>query len=109
MLESAPEIFITHPVVESPLRWLPGSAISREDPLVTEFTECAEERLGEKPEVIGIEAPCDMYVFHQFGIPAILWGPAGENTHSVDEYVEIDSLVKAAQVLLNFVCRWCGI
>jgi acetylornithine deacetylase/succinyl-diaminopimelate desuccinylase-like protein len=22
----------------------------------------------------GIEGPCDMFVFHSFGIPAVLWG-----------------------------------
>jgi acetylornithine deacetylase len=48
-------------------------------------------------------------VFHQaFGIPAVLWGPRGGNTHAADEYVEIDSVVEAAKALLVFVCRWCG-
>jgi acetylornithine deacetylase len=109
LVDSAPEVFTTRPMVESPMRWLPGSAISKEDPLVKEFSECAAECLGKMPQVVGIEAPCDMYVFHQFGIPAILWGPTGGNTHSADEYVEIDSLVQSARVLLQFVCRWCGV
>ena len=50
-----------------------------------------------------------MYVFHEFGIPAVLWGCRGGNTHNPDEYVEIDSVEKAAQGLLAFVCRWCGV
>ena len=109
LVSAAPEIFPKKPVVESPLRILPGSAIPRTDPLVTAFADCATDSLGEEPEVVGIEAPCDMYVFHQFGIPALLWGPGGGNTHTSDEYVEIDSLVIAARVLLNFVCRWCAV
>ena len=50
-----------------------------------------------------------MFVFHQFGIPAVLWGPRGGNTHAADEYVELDSVVAATKVLLLFVCRWCGV
>ena len=59
---------------------------------------------------MGIEGPCDMYVFHQgFGIPAVLWGAKGGNTHGADEYLEIDSAIAAAKTLLMFVCQWCGI
>ena len=48
-----------------------------------------------------------MYVFHQhFGIPAILWGARGANTHLADESVEIDSVADAAKALLLFVYRW---
>jgi acetylornithine deacetylase len=50
-----------------------------------------------------------MYVFHDFGIPAVLWGARGGNTHNPDEYVEIDSLQTAAGALLLFVCEWCGV
>jgi acetylornithine deacetylase len=109
LVQAAPEIFVEKPVVESPLRALPGSAISRKDPLVTEFVGSAGQILGAPPVVVGMEAPCDMFVFHQFGMPALLWGPKGGNTHTGDEYVEIDSLVLAARVLLSFVCRWCGV
>jgi acetylornithine deacetylase len=50
-----------------------------------------------------------MYVFHQaFGMPAVLWGARGGNTHLADEYVEIDSLLEAAKTLILFVCKWCG-
>jgi acetylornithine deacetylase len=51
-----------------------------------------------------------MFVFQQvFGIPTVLWGARGGNTHNADEYVEIDSIIDAAKVLLSFVCRWCGV
>ncbi|MGH9665402.1 MAG: M20/M25/M40 family metallo-hydrolase [Bryobacteraceae bacterium] len=80
----------------------------RSDPLVRELAACAAEVLGTPPPVEGIEGPCDMYVFHRFGIPAVLWGPRGGNTHAADEYLEIDSAVAAAKALLLFVSRWCG-
>jgi acetylornithine deacetylase len=98
------------PAATFPIRWLPGSAISRSEPLVTEFAECATRVLGKTPPVAGMEAPCDMYVFHQVTkTPAILWGGRGGNTHGADEYVEIDSVVDAAKALLAFVCQWCGV
>ena len=93
-----------------PLRWLPGSAIAASEPLVTELGDCAKQALGEAPPVTGIEGPCDLYIFQQvMNTPAVLWGGRGGNTHGADEYVEIDSLVKAAQALLIFVCQWCGV
>ena len=107
---SAPELFSTRPRVEFPLRWLPGSAISKSEPLVKELAGSASKVLGEEPAIVGIEGPCDMYVFHQaFGIPAVLWGARGGNTHAADEYLEIDSVVAATKALLVFVCRWCGV
>jgi len=98
------------PEVTFPIRWLPGSAISKSEPLVKELADCAKRVLGEEPEIVGLEAPCDMYVFHQgFDIPAVLWGGKGGNTHAADEYLEIDSVIDAAKTLLMFVCRWCGV
>lgn len=108
MMGSAPYLFAREPAVEFPIRWLPGSAIDRSQPVVTELAECAAEILKERPPVVGIEGPCDLYVFHEFGIPAVLWGPRGGNTHAADEYVELDSVVAAAKALLLFVFQWCG-
>jgi acetylornithine deacetylase len=103
-------VFPVRPNVEFPIRWMPGSAISPSDPLVTELSAAARRAAGEAPPVAGIEGPCDMYVFHQaFGIPAVLWGARGGNTHAADEYLDIDSAVAAAKALLLFVCRWCGV
>jgi acetylornithine deacetylase len=110
IVRAAPELFPGKPRIEFPIRWLPGSAIAPNEPLIAEFAECAASALGEKPQVVGFEAPCDMYVFHQaFGMPAVLWGPRGGNTHAADEYLEIDSVVAAAKAQLQFVCQWCGV
>lgn len=90
-------------------RWLPGSAIDSACPLVTSLAACARRVLGNAPAIAGIEGPCDMFVFHQVAhTPAVLWGARGGNTHAPDEYVEIDSLIDAAKVLLAFTVDWCS-
>lgn len=105
----APEIFPELPEVTVPMRWLPGSAISASDPLVTELAGCAGKVLGSSPPIEGIEGPCDLFIFQQgFQTPAVIFGARGGNTHAADEYVEIDSLVAAAKTLLVFVAEWCG-
>jgi acetylornithine deacetylase/succinyl-diaminopimelate desuccinylase-like protein len=59
---------------------------------------------------LGFEGRCDKYVFHQaFAIPAVLWGARGGNRHGADEYWEIDSVARAAQTVLIFVCQGCGV
>jgi acetylornithine deacetylase len=91
-------------------RWLPGSAISQEDSLVVEFAKCTTRILGSPPVQAGIEGPCDMFLFHDVQqTPAILWGARGGNTHAPDEFVEINTLIDSAKVLLGFVCDWCGV
>lgn len=109
-IASCPDLFPIKPRVEFPLRFLPGSAIPDSDPVVRELAESAGHALGQKqPPVVGIEGACDMFIFHSFGIPAVLWGPTGGNTHGADEYVDIESVVSAAKALLLFVCRWAGV
>ena len=110
LVAAEPRLFASRPRVEFPIRWLPGSAIDPDEPLVRELSACAADVLGKPPAVVGIEGPCDMYVFHQVaGTPAVLWGARGGNTHKADEYVELDSAAAAAETLLLFVCRWCGV
>lgn len=110
IVSAAPEVFPVQPKIEFPIRWLPGSAISRQEPLLSEFAECATSALGRQATIRGFDAPCDMFVFHQaFSTPALLWGPRGGNTHAADEYLEIDSVIAAAKAELQFVCQWCGV
>lgn len=106
---SAPEIYPCMPEVELPFRWLPGSATACSEPVVQELSACAQRVLGAAPVVAGIEGPCDLFILQDgFHIPAVIWGARGGNTHAADEYVEIDSLVQAAQTLLLFVAQWCA-
>jgi acetylornithine deacetylase len=108
-VRARPDLFPEPPKAEFPIRWLPGSFCPAGEDLIREFSRCAASVLGAPPPVAGIEGPCDMYVFQQhFGMPAIIWGARGANTHLADEYVELDTVSDAAKALLLFVYRWCS-
>jgi len=110
VVAGVPDLFPAPPEVSFPIRWLPASVSPSPEPLVSKLAACAGKVLGCNPPVGGFEGPCDMYVFHQgFGIPAVVWGPSGGNTHGADEYLELDSAVAVAKSLLLFVYDWCGV
>ena len=110
VVDSAPGIYPGLPEVCLPIRWMPGSSIPLDSPVVQALSDCAQLVMGSQPTVAGIEGPCDLFIFQQgFDIPAVIWGAQGGNTHAADEYVEIDSLVSAATTLLLFVAEWCGV
>ena len=110
LVAAAPELFQSRPEVAFPIRWLPGSISPNPEPLVSRLSACAAKTGGQPPPIEGLEAPCDLYMFHQgFGIPAVGYGPRGANTHGADEYVEIDSVIAVAKSLLLLVCEWCGV
>ena len=109
LVASAPEIYPGMPEVQMPIRWMPGSFTARSSPIIQELSACAKRVLGSEPTVAGIEGPCDLFILQDgFHIPSAIWGAKGGNTHAADEYVEIDSLIQAAQALLLFVAQWCG-
>ena len=47
--------------------------------------------------------------FVRAGIPAVCFGPRGENIHGIDERVSLRSVVESAQVLGLFIRDWCGL
>jgi acetylornithine deacetylase len=103
------DLFPVRPEVHFPIEWLPGSAIDEHHELVTGLSSAYGDTTGARALVQGIGGPCDMFVFHQhFGIPAVLFGPKGGNTHAPDEWVDLASTVTTVETLARFICRWCG-
>ena len=89
-------------------RWMPGARTSQDEAIVRTARGAAGDVLGGEPTVVGSPYPCDMFVFQHFRIPAVIFGPRGAYSHGSDEYVEIDSLVRSAQVLALTMVRFCG-
>lgn len=109
MLASRPDLFGIEPIIEWPMRFLPGCSTPQDAALVTEFSATGAT-LDMAVPIEGFDAPSDMYIFPRcFDTPAIMWGPDGGGAHQANEYVEMDSLVAATRALAHFVCRWCGV
>jgi acetylornithine deacetylase len=42
------------------------------------------------------------------GIPTIVFGPAGAGAHAAEEWVDLESVVRCAETLLDAATQWCG-
>ena len=61
--------------------------------------------LGSPP--IGMSFWTDAAILGEAGIPSILYGPTGGGLHSIDEWVNVQSVLKCRDSLVNLVRDWC--
>lgn len=94
---SVREVFSQHP-----------SDVSPEHPLVSALGESLLAR-GEGVRIEGLSAWTDAALLNEAGIPALCFGP-GDITlaHAAEEWVAVDEIVRATEVLTDFARRWCG-
>ena len=81
-----------------------------DDPIVGAVVEAASAVGGSAPPVEGVTYGADMRLLvNVAGIPTILFGPGDVRVaHMPDEYVPVDHLRTAAQVLILAAMRFCG-
>ncbi len=78
--------------------------IPRDNPHVELIMNAASRVLGRKPEIAYHEGPCDSCILVSEGkIPTIEFGPTGGKLHEYEEYVEIESVRKAAEVYVEIM------
>lgn len=61
------------------------------------------QRRGLSAEPVGMSFWTDAAVLAEAGIPSILFGPSGAGLHSVEEYVDVDSVLLCRDVLAETV------
>jgi acetylornithine deacetylase len=86
-----------------------GSVVGEEEPLVQTLAGAYEELHGERPMALATTATTDARHFVRMGVPAVCFGPRGEQIHGIDERVSLRSVVESAQVLGLFIRDWCGL
>ena len=65
--------------------------------------------LGNEARLSASEWPCDAFLAQRFfGIPTLLFGPKGAGSHNANEYVEVPSVLRTAEVYLAASLLWCG-
>ncbi len=50
----------------------------------------------------------DAAIMKGAGIPTLIFGPAGDGEHALVEYVEIDSVLACARILVQTASAFCG-
>lgn len=80
-----------------------------DDPFVVTFKSCADKVLESDTDITGKTAGLDTRFAQYFNMPALSFGPNGENLHGVNEYVDLDSVIDCTKVLASFIIEWCGI
>jgi acetylornithine deacetylase len=79
-----------------------------DDPFIKTVLSSLKSICGQTVEVSGATAGLDNRFSPYFGFPSISFGPDGANYHSFDEFVDLDSLVKATKAVAFSILDWCS-
>jgi len=99
-----------------PIQWKPligapllGQELAADHPWTQCMAKSAAAVLKPKPVITAAPYPCDAGLMQRdFGIPTLLFGPCGAGAHNPDEYVEFDSVLQTAEVLLTAALEWAN-
>ena len=59
-------------------------------------------------DVIGMSFWTDAAVLGDAGIPSVLFGPTGAGLHGLEEWVDVASVLKCRDALVNLARTWCN-
>jgi acetylornithine deacetylase len=91
------------------IRFLPGSEIPVDHPLVHTVERAYETVQGSPPELRGAPFACDVYMFNHYSeTPCVILGPRGANAHAVDEWVLIEDLLALTKIFAHAAVDWCS-
>ena len=76
--------------------------------IVTSLKQATREVLGEQAPIIGQHFWTDAAFHSKTGSDTVLIGPTGHGLHSIDEWVELDSVVKLAEILAKTIVAFSG-
>lgn len=86
----------------------PAYEVSHDAPIVQALSFAGSHVLGARPPLIGLAPWMDSAILGGAGIPSVIFGPAGAGAHAAEEYVELESAVRCAEVLAATAVEFCG-
>lgn len=85
-----------------------GMLVDMNQPMIHLLKQCHHDVAGGQAPLLASTATTDARFFQLYGgMPATCYGPQAGNTHGIDEWVSIDSLMEVTQVYALFMARWC--
>ncbi|WP_127588193.1 M20/M25/M40 family metallo-hydrolase [Paenibacillus koleovorans] len=98
------------PTFTKMIRFLPGSEVEPEFPLIGMLAQLTERVTGRQSDVTGAPFACDAFMFNLYSpTKAIILGPSGANAHAPDEYIEVPALLQLVELYALAIVEWCGV
>jgi acetylornithine deacetylase len=79
-----------------------------QSPLARAVRESVAHVTGRVPADAGVAYWMDAAIFAAAGIPTVNYGTSGEGAHEAVEWVDLESVVTCARVLVESAVRFCG-
>ena len=86
----------------------PPFEIDADAPIVRVLRAAGAAVLGAAPAVVGDHAWMDAAFTAAAGIPTVVFGPGGAGAHAVEEYGDLASVERCAEVLIETARRFCA-
>ena len=67
----------------------------------------ARASVGETGSVIGMSFWTDAAILGNAGVPSVLYGPTGAGLHSIEEWVDVRSMLTCRDTLVELTRDWC--
>jgi len=97
------------PRFEKKMRFLPGTAVNGGHPIVPALLGAGRKVRGGGLRCAGAPFACDAFIFNRYSeTPAVIFGPAGGNAHSADEFILIDEFFEMVGIFALTIAGWCG-
>lgn len=82
--------------------------ISPEEEICQLLKAGTTEIMDKEPRWVGGSGWMDTQIIHSKGIPAVAFGPTGYGLHGAEEWVDLESVYKAAEVQEYVIKRFCA-
>ena len=92
----------------TPLFARPSYEVSTAHPLPQALRSALSAVQRKDHEFVGMSFWTDAAVLGGVGIPSVLFGPGGAGLHSLEEYVEVDDVLRCRDTLAALARGWCA-
>jgi acetylornithine deacetylase len=95
--------------MEDQTRFLPGSSIPADSPILRVLGDALALAGGQPPVFANAPFACDVFMFNLHSpTPCVLLGPRGGNAHTRDEWVDVEDLITLTKTFALATAAWLG-